>query len=174
MSSFSAFIPTLTEQIDAFFELAELSESDVVYDLGSGDGRLLFAALEKGAGKAVGVEFNTELVCEARKTAGLKGLQDRVTFLKADIMQTDLSEASVIFCYLSAAACATLKPKFESELKKGARVVMEFFPVLGWKPLKTIEKDRKRFYLYVMPPEVSPEDTASDPLLDYLTYPLSP
>jgi SAM-dependent methyltransferase len=172
-SSFSGFIPTITEQIEAFFELAPLSQSDVVYDLGSGDGRLLFAALEQGAGNAVGVEFNAELVRESQETARLKGLLDRVTFMKADIMQVDLSGATVVFCYLSAAASAALKPKFELELKKGARVVMEFFPVPGWEPLKTIEKERKRFYLYAIPAAISPVDSSSDPLLDYLTYPLS-
>jgi ubiquinone/menaquinone biosynthesis C-methylase UbiE len=172
ISSFVRFIPTIPEQIDAFFELAPLSQSDVVYDLGSGDGRLLFAALEKGAGKAVGVEFNPELVRQAREIATNKGLQDRVTFLEADVMQVTLSGASVIFCYLSANAPLALRPRFDSELKSGVRIVMEFFPVPGWKPVRTIEKERKRFYLYIMPPEITEVDTDSDPLLDYLSYPI--
>lgn len=172
ISSFVRFIPTIPEQIDAFFELAPLSESDVVYDLGSGDGRLLFAALEKGAGKAVGVEFNSELVRQAREIATSKGLQDRVTFLEADVMQVALSGASVVFCYLSGDAPLALKPKFESELKQGVRVIMEFFPMPGWKPLKIIEKERKRFYLYIMPPEITGVEADTDPLLDYLSYPI--
>ncbi len=170
MTSFIGFIPTPEDQIKAFFELVELSESDVVYDLGSGDGRLLFAALEKGAGKGIGVETNTECIRKARESAKRKGLQDRITFLEADVMDTTLNDASVIFCYLSFRASIALKPKLESELKSGARVVTEFFPIPGWKPVKTVDRERKRFYLYRMPPEICEENTV-DPLLEYLAYP---
>jgi predicted RNA methylase len=87
MGSFISFVPTPFEDIDVFFHLAPVSSTDVVYDLGSGDGRLLFAALEKGAGKAVGVELNPELIYKAREEAMEKGLGDKVTFLAADMMR---------------------------------------------------------------------------------------
>ena len=173
MASFTGFVPTPIEQIDGFFELAPLSVSDVVYDLGSGDGRLLFAALEKGAGKAVGIDLNPELIREATEIAKSKGLQSRVTFLEADVMEVSLSDASVVFCYLSVKAPAALKPKFESELRAGTKVVMELFPIPRWKPIRTVEKERKRFYFYIMPPEASEELEIGDPLLDYLSYPLN-
>jgi tRNA A58 N-methylase Trm61 len=171
MPSFIDFIPTPLDEINGFFELAELSESDVVYDLGSGDGRLLFAALEQGAGKVVGVELNAQSINAARETARQKGVQDRVTFLQSDVMETDLSNASVVLCYLSLGAASALKPKFESELKTGSRVVMEMYPVPGWRSVRTTNKGKKRFYLYNMPPEICEEDTAHDPLLDYLNSP---
>lgn len=151
MPSFISFIPTPDEYIDAFFELAPLSSSDVVYDLGSGDGRLLFAALDRGAGKAVGVELNPERVSEARKAARSRGLEDRISFLETDVMQVSLAEASVVLCYLSSSASVALKPKFESGLKPGTRVVMESFPVPGWKPARTIDKVYRQFYLYIVP-----------------------
>jgi SAM-dependent methyltransferase len=154
MGSFISWVPTPPEHIDLFFELAPLSPDDVVYDLGSGDGRLLFAALEKGAGKAVGVELNPNHAHTARQKAKEKGLENKTTFIEADVMDVNLSEATVVLCYLITAASAALKPKFEAELKPGTRVVMESFPVPGWKALETRSRDYKTCYLYRMPPEI--------------------
>ncbi len=173
MPSFSRLVPTPDEQIAGFFELVTLTGADVVYDLGSGDGRLLFAALERGAGKAVGVELNPDFVREAAETARRKGAQDRVTLITGDVMEVNLAGASVVLCYLSRDAPGELKPKFAAELKAGAQIVMEMYPVPGWKPVRTTDKGGKRFYLYVMPPEPGPEEAGGDPLLDYL-YPPSP
>ncbi len=153
MPSFIGFVPTSPERINSFFELAPVSSSDVVYDLGSGDGRLLFAALNRGAGRAVGVELDPERVHEARKIAKKKGLQDRVTFLETDVMNVSLADASVILCYLCSEASAALKPKFELELKPETRVVMEIFGLPGWKPVRTVKRGFTEFYLYTMPPE---------------------
>ena len=156
MGSFISWVPTPVEHIDPFFQLAPVSSSDVVYDLGSGDGRLLFAALEKGAGRAVGVELNPDHAKTAREKAKEKGLQEKVTFLEADVMDVDLSEATVVLCYLITAASAALKPKFEAELKSGTRVVMESFPIRGWKAvdIRIVTDGFKSFYLYRMPPEI--------------------
>ena len=154
MGSFISFIPTPFEDIATFFKLVSLSESDIVYDLGSGDGRLLFEALEKGAGKIVGIELDPSLVIEARKKAMEKGFEHKAEFLEADVMDVTLSGASVILCYLFPTASEALKPKFELELKPGTRVVMESFPIEGWKPVRTEVFGYKTFYLYVMPPEI--------------------
>ena len=137
MPSFITFIPTPPEDIEGFFDLAPLSPSDVVYDLGSGDGRLLFAALERGAGRAVGVELDHERVLQARLSAKSKGVEDRVTIVEGDVLEVGIADATVVLCYLISAASAALKPKFESELKAGSRVVMETFPVPGWKAAET-------------------------------------
>ena len=159
MPSFIGWVPTPDERIENFFELASLSSSDVVYDLGSGDGRLLFVALEKGAGRAVGVELDPERVKLAREEAKSKGLEDRVTFLEADVMDVNLADASVVLCYMSSKASEALKPKLEAELKPGTRVVMESFSVPGWKPVQTTTGTDMgfcgyiEFYLYIMPPE---------------------
>ena len=160
MGSFISWVPTPFEHIAPFFELAPVSSSDVVYDLGSGDGRLLFAALDKGAARAVGVELDPNHAQTARDKAKEKGLQDKVTFLHADVMDVNLSEASLVLCYLITAASAALKPKFEAELKPGTRVVMESFPVPGWKPLETKSREYKTYYLYQMPPEPGVTETA--------------
>jgi SAM-dependent methyltransferase len=174
MPLFVSFIPTQIDHVDAFFELATLSNSDVVYDLGSGDGRLLFMALEKGAGRAVGIELNPDLVREASETAKRKSLQDRIIFLNADFMDVSLEDASVVLCYLTPYASAALKVKLESELKLGSRVVVEMFPVPAWKPTKQINREGKQFYLYNMPPEISKESETRDALIDYLNYHSTP
>jgi len=155
MPSFIGFVPTPTECIDGFFELTPISSSDIVYDLGSGDGRLLFAALEKGAKRVVGVELNPELVREARETAKGKGVEGRATFLEADVMDVNLAKATLILCYLFPTASEALRPKFESELKPGTRVVMETFDIPGWKPVRTTDRGSKSFYLYVLPAETT-------------------
>jgi predicted RNA methylase len=151
--SFISFIPTPYEDIHYFFDLAPLSPSDVVYDLGSGDGRLLFAAINKGAMRAVGIELNPLQVKRARELAKSKGLEDKVTFLETDMMKVNLSEATVVFCYLFTTASIVLKPKFQSELKSGTRVVMESFPLPEWQPSRTTPKGCKQFFLYIIPPK---------------------
>ena len=168
MPSFISFIPTPTESIDPFFEIAPVSSSDVVYDLGSGDGRLLFAALDKGAGRAVGVELNPEHIRTAEETAKSKGVEDRITFVEGDVMEVSLSDATLVLCYLSPDASAALKPRLESELKPGARVVMETFAVPGWKPVQIIDKNYRHFYLYIMPPEITEQSLENDADFDYL------
>jgi SAM-dependent methyltransferase len=162
MVSFVTFVPTPYEEIDAFFALAPVSANDVIYDLGSGDGRLLFAALEKGAGKAVGIELDPDLVQAARETAKEKGLENRVSFIQADVLGVDLSTATVVVCYLITAASVALKPKFEAELKPGTRVVMESFPIRGWQPDNLIILDWgfKTLFLYRMPPVPGDEGNA--------------
>jgi ubiquinone/menaquinone biosynthesis C-methylase UbiE len=150
---FISYIPTRFQDIDYFFDLAPLTSQDVVYDLGSGDGRLLFAALERGAGRAVGIELNPLQLQIARETAKSKNLEGKITFIEADIMEVNLSEATVVFCYLFPSASRALKPKLESELKRDTRVVMESFPVPGWKPDNSTRPGYKQFYLYIMPAE---------------------
>ena len=150
--TFISFIPTPPSHINGFFDLVSVSPSDVIYDLGCGDGRLLFAALEKGAGKVVGVEIDPAPLATARTWAKKKGYEDRATFLEADIMSVNLSDATIVFTFLCNAAAIALKSKFEKELKPGTKVVMEMFPVPGWKPKRVVERGTD-FYLYVMTPE---------------------
>ncbi len=152
---FIDWVPTGLDDISPYFELAPVSALDVVYDLGSGDGRLVLAALKKGAGKAVGVELDPELIQDAKKAAKLNGFNDNITFVEADFMKVHLAEASVVLCYLSPEIYAALKPKFASELKSGARVVTQAWGIPGWEPARTIRKDGQYFYLYIMPSKKS-------------------
>jgi hypothetical protein len=116
--------------------------------------------MERGARSAVGIELNPLQILKARKTAKNNGWQDKVTFLESDFMSVNLSAATVVLCYLFTTASRALKPKFESELKPGVRVVVVAFPVPGWKPVSATPAGSKQFYLYIMPPEkVSESET---------------
>ena len=172
MPKFVDWIPTQPEFVNAFFELCPLTSSDVVYDLGSGDGRLLFAALEKGAGRCVGIDIDTERVKAANEAAEGKGIHNRIKFVQADIMDVDLSEASVILCYLYSSASAALRPKFEKELKSGTRLVMEVFPIPGWKPVKESGANGRPFYFYTIPWEKTDdyETAINAPVWDYYQW----
>ena len=99
MPSFISFIPTAPEHIKGFLNLVTFSPSDIVYDLGCGDGRLLFAALEKGAGKGVGVEIDPEPLKVARVWARKKGLEKRVKFYEADILKINLLSKLITYEY---------------------------------------------------------------------------
>jgi ribosomal protein L11 methylase PrmA len=147
------WVPTMGEYIDGFFELAPVSSSDVVYDLGCGDGRLLFAALEKGAGRCVGIDIDSKKISEAKELAVDKGIDDKVTFIESDFMDQDLSEATVILCYLFPEVMNDLQPKFEKELRSGTRIVSEVFSVMKWKENVIKEIHGKKFNLYIMPAE---------------------
>jgi SAM-dependent methyltransferase len=167
VTKFVGWIPTRTEYLDTFFELAPVSSSDIVYDLGSGDGRLLFKALEKGAGKCIGVDMDPERIHVARETAKCRYLASKIAFVEADVMAVDLSEASVVLCYLNPSASAALRPKFEKELKPGTRIVMELFAVPGWKPVEVKGKNNRHFYLYTIPPQKIP---GYDNLINTFSY----
>ena len=155
MPKYITWIPTQLGYISPFFKLCPVSRSDTVYDLGSGDGRLLFAAVENGAARCVGIEIDPDLVNISREATTSRGLDKKVTFIEADVLDVNLSEATVILCYLLSSASAELKPKFEKELKPGTRVVMEAFPVPGWKPEKIIDEDGTNFFFYTMPAKKS-------------------
>src|SRR4030042_2034931 len=153
MPKFVKWVPTPPQLIDTFFELAPGTADDVVYDRGSGDGRLLFSALEKGAGRCVGIDIDPDCVNTARETAKNKDLYQKVTFIEGDVLEQNLSEASVIFVYLIQSGIAFLRPKFETELRPGTRIVIETYSVQGWKPVTMKEAGKRFFYLYVTPPE---------------------
>jgi SAM-dependent methyltransferase len=157
MPKFVKWVPTPPQLIDSFFELAPVTASDVVYDLGSGDGRLLFAALEKGAGKCVGIDIDPDCVDTAREAAKNKGVGEQVTFIEGDVLNQDLSGATVLLVYLLQSGIAFLRPKFEMELRPGTRIVVETYPVQGWKPVKTKKVINRYFYLYITPPERTPD-----------------
>ena len=132
MPSFVKFIPTPSEDIDIFFEMAPLTSSDVVYDLGSGDGRTVIAAAKIGA-RALGIEFNPDMVALSRKNADREGVAAKATFLNADLFECDLSKATVITMFLLPEINLRLRPRL-LELKPGTRIVSNTFTMGEWEP----------------------------------------
>jgi predicted O-methyltransferase YrrM len=116
--------------------LAELGKDEAFFDLGAGDGRSVIMAAQEFGAKAVGIELREDLVKRALSTITELGIGDKAQILQADFFNIDLRSADVVYLYLTTSANEKIKPKLESELKPGARVVSHDYEILGWKPIK--------------------------------------
>ena len=131
------FVPTPVEVIDRMLELAEVTKGDLVYDLGSGDGRIVIRAAQKYRVRAVGIEMDNWLIDKARKDAKAAGVSHLVQFRREDAMKVDLSRATVVTLYMLPWFNEAMKPSFKKYLKPGARIVAHDFGIEGWEPDKT-------------------------------------
>jgi SAM-dependent methyltransferase len=144
------FTPTRHAVADAMLQLAGVTQDDVVYDLGSGDGRIVIIAAQKYGARGVGVEIDPALVARARQNAREAGVADRVSFVEGDLFTTDISPASVVTLYLSMSMNRRLEPKLKAELRPGARIVAHQFAIGTWPPDKTVRLDRADIFLWTM------------------------
>jgi predicted RNA methylase len=128
------FVPSRHAVADGMLKLANVGKDDVVYDLGSGDGRIPILAAQKYGARAVGVELDPKLVAIARQIAQESGVSDRVTFVEGDLFEADISKATVVTLYLSTLVNERLEPKLRRELRRGARVVSQQFGIGKWVP----------------------------------------
>jgi len=131
------FVPTPEEVVVRMLELAEIRPGDILYDLGSGDGRIVVAAAKRYGIKAVGFEIDPALVRESRNTIKQEGLENLVEIRDEDILSLDFSPASVVTMYLYPGANLRLRPAIKSQLKPGSRVVSHQFTMGDWTPVKT-------------------------------------
>jgi SAM-dependent methyltransferase len=141
--------------VNEMLRLANVTSDDVVYDLGSGDGRIVLAAAKDRGARGVGYEIDPALVKQATDRAKSLGLNGRVTFYQGDLFQADLRPATVVTLYLGNELNRRLQPKLMSELRPGSRVVSHNFDMPGWVPTQTMEvssnQGRHTLYLWVMP-----------------------
>jgi ubiquinone/menaquinone biosynthesis C-methylase UbiE len=137
--------------VEKMLELAGLKSGETLYDLGCGDGRILFSAARNFGARAFGVELSPTLVKRAQQMAESQGLQDQIKVIQGDMMQVDVSSANVVALYLMTDANEQLRPKLERELKPGARVVSLEFKIKGWKPARVekVEAHRHPYTIYV-------------------------
>lgn len=131
------FVATPLPVVRHMLTLAELRPGETFYDLGAGDGRTVVMAAQEFGARSVGVELREDLAKKALATVQELGIQDRVTIVQEDMFKVDLSQANVIFLYLTTSANDKIKSKLEKELKTGSRVVSHDYEVLGWKPVRT-------------------------------------
>jgi SAM-dependent methyltransferase len=123
---------------DAMLTLAHVTKADVVYDLGSGDGRIVVLAAQKYGARGVGIEIDRRLV-EISRTVALEGeVGDRVSFIEGDLFTTDISNATIVTLWLSTTVNARLEAKLKRELRPGTRIVSRQFPIGGWAPDQTV------------------------------------
>ena len=128
------YIPTPQIIVEKMLESAHVKPGEVVYDLGSGDGRILFTAVQEFGARAVGVEILPELCREGPRARAILGLEDKITVIQGSALRVDLSPADVVTMYFLTGSNERLKPTLEKYLKPGARVVSNQFPIKGWKP----------------------------------------
>lgn len=145
------YVPTPQNVVDGMLELAQVKKDDVLYDLGSGDGRIPVTAAKRYGVNALGIDINPQRVREANETARREGVTDLVTFRTGDLFETDLSQASVVTLYLLPEVNLKLKPKLLRELKPGARIVSHAFNMGDWEPDETRKIDGSTIYLWTVP-----------------------
>lgn len=150
------FVPSPAQIIERMLEAASVKPGEIVVDLGCGDGRILVTAVQKFGAKAVGVELNPKLAKEASEMIARLGLQSHARVVRGDIFGADLTQADVVTLYLTTGSNEKLRPKLESSLRPGARVVSHDYGVRGWNPVDVqevfVHGRRHKIYLYEMGP----------------------
>jgi cyclopropane fatty-acyl-phospholipid synthase-like methyltransferase len=145
------YVPTPHEVVEGMLKLAKVGPNDVVYDLGSGDGRIPIAAVQKfQAKKGIGIDINPERIKEAQANHSAAGVGDKVTFILGDLFEQDIKEATVVTLYLLPSLNSKLIPKFKAELKPGTRIVSQSFDMKPWEPDQQIEVDGRPVYLWIV------------------------
>ncbi|MGF7159676.1 SAM-dependent methyltransferase [Rhodoligotrophos appendicifer] len=147
------FVPTPNAMVDRMLEMADVKETDVLLDLGSGDGRIAIAAAKEHGIPAHGVDLDPNRVAEAKANAKEAGVADRATFEEQNLFETDLSKASIITMYLLPKVNLELKPKL-LELTPGTRLVSHQFNLGPWTPDQSDEVDGRDVYLWHVPAKV--------------------
>ena len=144
------YVPTPQNVVEAMLKLANVTSSDVVYDLGSGDGRIPITAAEKYGARGVGIDINPERIKEANANLAKSKAGDKVRFLNQDLFETDLSPATVITLYLLPSLNQKLIPKLK-QLKPGTRIVSHSFDMgTEWPPEKTEDVQGRMVYYWTI------------------------
>ena len=133
-------------------KLANVHQGDVLYDLGSGDGRIAVTAAKKYGIRAYGIDIDPQRIEEANENARKNGVSDLVQFKNEDLFQTKFSDATVVTLYLLPDLNVKLRPRLLAELKPGTRIVSHQFDMGTWKPDKKVELSGRTIYLWTVPP----------------------
>ena len=145
------YVPTPQPVVDAMLKLAGVTDKDVVYDLGCGDGRIPITAAQKFGARGVGIDIDPKRIEEANENAKAAAVTDKVTFLTQDLFESDISGATVVTLYLLPSLNEKLMPKLKRELKPGTRVVSHAFTMGNeWPPDQRVEADGKTVYLWII------------------------
>lgn len=151
------YVPTPEPVVDQMLEMAEVDETDVIYDLGSGDGRIVIRAAQKYGARGVGIEIDPKRVQEARQNARDAGVANLVEFRQGDLFEADISEATVVTLYLLPSVNQKLRPKLFEQLPPGTPVVSHDFDMGRWEPERTVDMDGDTVYRWTIPEEI-PQD----------------
>jgi predicted RNA methylase len=145
------FVPTPQEVVDAMLKMAKVGANDVIYDLGSGDGRIPITAAKTYGARGVGIDIDPQRIREANANAQREMVTDKVRFLNQDLFTTDISEATVVTLYLLPSLNLKLLPKLNRELKPGTRIVSHAFDMGDAKPVQTENINGRTIYFWTIP-----------------------
>ena len=145
------FVPTPQEVVDAMLKMAKVGPNDVIYDLGSGDGRIPITAARTYKARGVGIDIDPQRIREATENLKTSGMGDRVRFLNQDLFTTDISEATVVTLYLLPSLNLKVLPKLNKELKPGTRIVSHAFDMGDIKPEQTANVNGRTIYMWTVP-----------------------
>jgi SAM-dependent methyltransferase len=137
------FVATPQEVVDQMLQMAEVRKDDMVYDLGSGDGRIVITAARRYGARGIGFEIDPDLVRRSRENARHAGVAHLVEFYAKDVLTVDLSPATVVTLYLFREANLLLRPRIQSQLRPGSRVVSHDFDMGDWQPDATLQVEHK-------------------------------
>jgi len=156
-NNLAPFVPTPEPVVERMLEAAELKPGETLYDLGCGDGRILFVAAQKFRAHAVGVELSSRLVKQATDKALALGLQNEIHVIEGDLLKVDVQPADVVTLYLQRLSNEKLKPILQKQLKPGSRVISHDYEIMGWKPTRVdrimVYQRLHTIYVYRMPPQ---------------------
>ena len=145
------YVPTPQPVVDAMLAMAKVTDKDVVYDLGCGDGRIPITAAAKYGARGVGIDIDPRRIEEANQNAKAAGTTDKVTFRLADLFESDIHDATVVTLYLLPSLNVRLMPKLQKELKPGTRVVSHSFDMgPSWPPDERGEVEGKSYFLWII------------------------
>lgn len=145
------YVPTPQPVVDAMLELAEVRPGDVLYDLGSGDGRIPIAAARRHGVRAVGIDIDPDMVREARANARNAGVAHLVRFEEGDLFQADFRDADVVTLYLLDSLNLKLRPRLLAELEPGTRIVSHEFDMGDWMPERVLQVGNSTLYRWTVP-----------------------
>jgi len=146
------YVPTRVSVVEEMLRMAEVKPTDVVYDLGCGDGRIVIMAAQKFGARGVGIDIDPKRIEEARANAAKTGVADRAEFRLGDLFKADIRAATVVTLYLLPEVNVRLKPKLLSELAPGTRVVSHDFSMGDdWRPQRVLRLDNDTLYLWTVP-----------------------
>ena len=148
------FVRTPQRVVTRMLEVANVSEDDVVYDLGSGDGRIPITAAQTYGARGVGIEIKSGLVQKARQRAKMAGVADRVEFRQQDLFEADFSDATVVTLYLLPDVNTKLRPILFEQLEPGTRVVSHGFDMDAWEADQVVQVDNTYLYLWTIPEDI--------------------
>lgn len=149
------YVQTPRPVVDEMLRLADLDPGDLLYDLGSGDGRIVIAAAAQYGARGVGIDLDPERIQESRVNAEKAAAADLVRFLRGDLFDADLREATAVTIYLNTAVNLKLRPKLLRELRPGTPVVSHSFDMGEWEPDETLSVNRRMVYLWIVPANVA-------------------